>query len=63
MTETDIISTLLLTGAGKTLSGVGQGAGATVSGVGYGADATISGLGKGVNATVSTVTYQLPSEA
>lgn len=62
-TETDILSTLLPTGAGKTLSGVGQGAGATVSGVGYGADATISGLGRGVNATVSTVTYQLPSEA
>lgn len=58
-----LIDTLLPTGAGKTLSGVGQGAGATVSGVGYGADATISGLGKGVNATVSAVAYQLPSEA
>lgn len=60
VTETDILSTLLLTGAGKTLSGVGQGAGATVSGVGYGADATLSGLGKGVNATVSTVTLPAP---
>lgn len=58
--ETDILSTLLPIGAGKTLSGVGQGAGATVSGVGYGADATISGLGKGVNATVSTVTLPAP---
>lgn len=56
-----LIDTLLPTGAGKTLSGVGQGAGATVSGVGYGADATISGLGKGVNATVSTITLPTSS--
>lgn len=55
-----LIDTLLPTGAGKTLSGVGQGAGATVSGVGYGADATLSGLGKGVNATVSTVYLPAP---
>lgn len=56
-----LIDTLLPTGAGKTLSGVGQGAGATVSGVGYGADATLSGLGKGVNATVSIVISYLPA--